>query len=77
MIEHLYTMILVITINLKICFEKPFFYVVINPTCSRCILHILHGHVLGIHVLSLNLEALRDSDYFILLGTKFHVFGPT
>ena len=69
MIGHLYTMIIVITYNF-ISLKTNFFYVIINPTCSKYILHILHGHPSGTHLLILDLKALRDSDSFIFLGTN-------
>ena len=74
MTEHLYAMITVITYNLISL--KTIFYVIINPTCPRYILYILHGHPSGIRLLILNLKALRDSDSFISLGTKSHIFEP-
>ena len=63
--------------NIKFYFTKKLaFYVTINPTCPRYILHILHGHPSGTHLLILNLKPLRDSDSFISLGTKSHISRP-
>ena len=63
--------------NIKFYFTKKLvFYVTINPTCPIYILHTLHGHPSGTHLLILNFKPLRDSDSFILLGTKSHIFGP-
>ena len=73
MTECLYAMIIVITYNF-ISLKTNF--VIIDPTCPRYILHILHGHHSGTHLLISNLKPLRDSDSFISLGTKSHVFGP-
>ena len=53
--------------------ENQFFYVIINSTCPRQILHVLHGHPSRIRLLILNLKALRVSDSFISLGTKSHI----
>ena len=75
MIGHLYTMVTMVTYNfisLKtsfLCYYKP------HLTCPRYILHILHGHLSGTPPLILNLKALTDSDCFISLGTKSHIFG--
>ena len=74
MTEHLYTMIIVITYNFISL--KTSFYVIINPLCRRYILHILHGHPSGTHLLILNLNALRDSDSLVSMGTKSQIFGP-
>ena len=74
MTEHLYTMIIVITYNfisLKtvfLCYHKPYL--------PKIYFHILHGHPSGTYLLILNLKPLRDSDSFISLGTKSHIFGP-
>ena len=72
MIEHLHTLIIAITYNFLSL--KTRFYVITNRTCSRYFLYILHGHPSRNHVLILNLEALRDSDSFISLGTKSDIF---
>ena len=88
MTEHLYAVIIVITlsfISLKtsfLCYYKPYlpkiYFVCPAWTSfrepSRYILHILHGHPSGTHLLILNLKPLRDSDSFISLGTKSHIF---
>ena len=75
MTEHLYAKIIVITYNF-ISLKTSFFKVIVNPTCPRYILHILHGHPSWTNLLILNLKPLRDSDSFISLGTKSHIFGP-
>ena len=46
--EHLYPKIIVITYNFISL--KSIIYVVINPTCPRYILDILHGHPSGTHI---------------------------
>ena len=74
MMEH--TMIIVITYNF-ISLKTSFFYDIINPTCPRYILHVLHGNPSGTHLFILHLKALRDSDSFISLGIKSQIFGPT
>ena len=71
MIEHLYTMIIVITYFFFT--ENQFFYVIINPTFPRYISHILHRHPLETHILILNLKPLRDSDFFI---SNFFLLNP-
>ena len=72
MTEHLYTMIIVITYNFISL--KTSFLCYYKPSCSRYILHILHGHPSGTHLLILNLNALRDSDSLVSMGTKSHIF---
>ena len=37
---------------------------------------LLHGHPSWTHLLILNLKALKDSDSFISLGAKSHIYGP-
>ena len=66
MTEHWYAMIIVITYNF-ISLKKTAFYVIINSTCPRYILHILYGHPSVTHLLILNLKPFRDSDSFISL----------
>ena len=58
MTEHLHTVIVVITYNF-ISLKTIFFFVIINPSFPRYILHILHGHPSGAHLLILNLKPLR------------------
>ena len=63
--------------NMQFCFTgSQYFYAIISSTCPKYVLHILHGHTSGIHLLILNLKALTDSDFFISLNTKSHIFGP-
>ena len=73
MIVHLHTIKIVINFN---SLKTFFFYVIIHPTCQRYILHNLHGHPSGTHLLILNFKALRDSDSFISLGPNPVAFGP-
>ena len=74
MIDHLHAMIIVITYNF-ISMRTSFlcYYKLHLP---KYILHILHGILQGPTFLSiLNLNVLRDSDFFISLYTKSHIFG--
>ena len=69
-----FTIIIVITYNFISL--KTSFFVIINPTCPKNILHIQHGHPSGAHLLILNSKPLRDSESLISVGTKYHIFGP-
>ena len=75
MIEHLYTMIIVIRYNFislqtsSLCCYKP-------HLPKMYILHILHEHPSGTHLSIFNLKAMRDSDSFISKGIKFNTFEP-
>ena len=68
MIDHLYTMIIMITYDF-ISLKSNFLSYYINPICPRYILHILHEHPSDL--LIVNLKALRDSDSFSSLGNDF------
>ena len=74
MVKHLHTMIIVIAYNF--CSLKTSFFIIMNPTYRRNILHILYGYFSRIHLLILNLKTLRDSDSFASLDTKSGIFGP-
>ena len=75
MIDHFYTIIIVMTYNF-VSLKTSFFYVIINPICPRYILNILHGHPSGTHLLILNLKPLRVSDSLSSLSTQSHIFQP-
>ena len=68
MMEHLYTMIIVIAYNFIsrkasfLCYHKSYL--------PKIFLYILHRHPLGTHLWILNLKSLKDSDSFISLGSK-------
>ena len=64
MIEHLYIMKIVITYNF-ILLKTSFLMLILNPSYARYILHCLHGHYSGTHILILNLKALKDLGFFI------------
>ena len=74
MIEHLYTIIIVITYNFIL--SKTRFLCYYKPHLPKICLYILHGHSSGTHLLILNLKALEESDSLISLGTISHIFGP-
>ena len=56
MTEHLYAMIIVITYNFISL--KTSFYVTLNPTCPRYVLHILYGHRSGTQLLIFEFETI-------------------
>ena len=70
MTEHLYGIIIVRTydfISLKtsfLCYYKPY------------LPNIYFAYSSGIHLLILNLKALRDSNHFLSLCTESYNFGP-
>ena len=78
-------MIIVIIYNF-IFLKTSFFYIVINPTCPRNILHILHGHTSGKKgrpPFDFEFESIENQifyfigfRFFISLGTKSHILGP-
>ena len=74
MAEHLYTMIIVKTYGF-VLLKTRFVYVIKSPTSSRYTVQILFVYHSGTHLLILNLKVLKDSDSFISLGTKSHIFG--
>ena len=64
-------MITVITYNF-ISLKTSFFYIIINPTCPRNILHILHGHTSGKKGRSpfdFEFESIERFRFFISLGS--------
>ena len=47
-----------------------------KPRLAIYILHNLHVHPIGLHVLILALNSANVFEYFIPSGTSFQVFGP-
>ena len=47
-----------------------------HPTYIRYILVIFYERPSGIHLLDLNIKALRQSDFFVSTGTKSYIFEP-
>ena len=56
----------------QVNFKSTCFHV---TTWSKYILHVLHGHPSGTHLLILNVKALKDSSSFISFDAKSHILG--
>ena len=61
---------------LILIYWKPVSYFSMNPIWLIYILYVLHEHPSWTHLFSLTFKTMRDSEYFVSLGTISYFFRP-